>query len=384
MNLAVTGIGLVTPLGVGREATWKAVKAGRSGADRLNPAVGGVRIAARVPGVDAAGSARAVAFGVTAVREALEDAGIHNGGITRECALVLGASKGGAPHFSEVPPESFWEVVPGQGLVDAVGAVLRWPGLRRGVSAACSTGAHAVMLGAGLLLEGRVDAAVCGAAESSLSPLILAGFRKLGVLASGNGDPGAASRPFDRTRAGFVVGEGAAVVVLERLDRARSRGARVYGEMAGWAMGASAAGVTRPAGPEPLAGLIRRALDRGGMSPGGIQYLHAHGTGTVENDRLETRAIRLAFGSAADRIPVSSTKPLTGHLLGASGSAGLAFTLLAMRDSVIPPTINLRDPDPDCDLDYVPGAARLAVVDAAVSVAMGFGGQMGVLAVRRA
>jgi 3-oxoacyl-[acyl-carrier-protein] synthase II len=247
---------------------------------------------------------------------------------------------------------------------------------------ACAASGHAIARAVDLIRGGRVDAVLAGGTESAITPLTVAGFCATRALSTRNDDPGGASRPFDSGRDGFVIGEGATVLVLEDEVHARTRGARIYAEVAGYGLSADAHHETAPH-PDGLGGAqaMRAALDDAGLAPSDVGYINAHGTSTPLGDIAETLAIRSVFGPHADRLAVSSTKSMTGHLLGAAGATEAAATVLALARGVLPPTMNLTNPDPACDLDYVPGEAREARVSAALTNSFGFGGQNASLAI---
>jgi len=251
--------------------------------------------------------------------------------------------------------------------------------------AACATGLVAVLRAADLIRRGDCDVALAGGADASLEPIILASFRRMKVLAGPGPDPARAVRPWDRRRSGFLVGEGSAILVLERLDGARARGARPYALVAGGAMGSMAHHPTAvDPDPSALAGAIRRALDAAGVGPSGLDAVNVHGTATPGNDSYECRALRMALGAEAGRPACSANKAQIGHLLGAAGSAELAIAALSVRDGFAPPTLNLDDPDPDCDLDGTPHVGRSVPIRALLKISIGFGGHLAVAVLRRA
>jgi 3-oxoacyl-[acyl-carrier-protein] synthase II len=252
------------------------------------------------------------------------------------------------------------------------------------LATACATGSHALGEAAEIIRRGRADMMIAGGTEAAMVPMALAGFENMQALSSRNDDPTRASRPFDRDRDGFVMAEGAGVVILERLDKAQARGARIYGELVGYGNTADAHHITAPeAEGMGAADCMRMALEDAGLAPSDVDYINAHGTSTPLNDAGETRAIKLAFGDAAYRVAISSTKSMTGHLMGSAGAIEAAFCLLTMRDGIIPPTINYETPDPLCDLDYVPNEARRTRVNVAMSNSFGFGGHNGTVVFRR-
>ncbi|MHB9155082.1 MAG: beta-ketoacyl-[acyl-carrier-protein] synthase family protein [Endomicrobiales bacterium] len=372
MNKAVvTGMGLVTPLGLGREKTWQALLNGESGVapDAANAGV----LAARVKTIDVPAPARLLSLAFLAAAEAFQDSGLGGAAADRErwgCTVSvskpnLSSSLTGKAVFSE----AFLPFTTGRQL----SGIFNLKGPARNITAACATGADSVIIGAQWIEQGLCDVVLAGAVESSMNPLYQAGFRQMGVLASGT------VRPFDRRREGFAMGEGAAIFVLERKDHAVLRGASLYGEITGSAMASDTRGIVAfdPSGGS-IAAAIQKALARMGRR---VDYIHAHGTATRLNDAVETRAIKKVFGAAARDIAVSSTKAATGHLLGASGAAGFAFCLLALRDGIVPPTLNLDEPDAECDLDYTPHRPRFRKMESALSLSFGFGGQIGVVGV---
>ena len=251
-------------------------------------------------------------------------------------------------------------------------------------AAACATGVHAVIAGLALIRSGEADVVLAGATDASLVQPVVAAFERMGVLSARLDDPAGACRPFDRTRDGFAIGEGAAVLVMESPEHADLRPGRAYVRVVGSAWGAEAYDLARVStGPSSMGPLIRRALDDAGISPGEVDYVNAHGTGTVANDPVECASLREALGEHAMDVPVSSLKPAVGHCLGAAGGVELALTVLAMRHGFLPPTLNLTDPDPECRLNHVPPAGLERRVNVAVKVAAGFGGHLGIVVLRR-
>ncbi|MDQ3889124.1 MAG: beta-ketoacyl-ACP synthase II [Actinomycetota bacterium] len=409
-RVAVTGIGAVTPLGNDARTTWRALLAGRSGIGRIgafDPTPFPVRIAGEVKDFDAAcvvapkkarNLDRAVLFALAATKEALADAGMpgsspgsdgpasRNGYRPERVGVALGSCVGGVNqlmHQYDVlrdrGPDRVSPFFLANILVDSPsGHVALEFGLRGPNYApvsACATGSHSVGEGAELIRRGDADAVVAGGTEGSINPLILAGFCSMRGLAAENGDPARASRPFDATRSGFVMAEGAGVLVLEELESARARGARIYAEVLGHASSNDAYHMTAP---EPaavgVAAMMRQALERASVAREAVGYVNAHGTGTPLGDAAETKAIKEVFGARAYELPVSSTKSMLGHMFAASGAVEAMVCALVIHEGTIPPTINYEHPDPDCDLDYVPNEARAAKVDVALSNAMGLGG----------
>ncbi len=397
-RVVVTGQGLVTPLGVGVEQTWKALCNGQSGIGRItrfDPAGYPSQIAGEVKGFDPAQFIEKkdikkmdtfIQYAVGASRMAADDAGLK---VTKDDAdrvgVYIGAGIGGLPaieHYHKVLQEKGPDrvspfFIPMVIINLASGQVAIRLGARGPNSCAvtaCATGNHCIGDALRIIQRGEADAMLAGGTESCISPLAVAGFSSARALSTRNDDPAHASRPFDRDRDGFVLGEGAGVLVLEEFERARRRGARIYCEVVGYAMTSDAYHITAP--PDDGEGAIRcmeLAIQDAGVSKDDIGYINAHATSTFA-DKVETEAIKRVFGERAYRIPVSSTKSMTGHLLGASGGVEAAFCVLAIHDGLVPPTTNLEHPDPECDLDYVPGQARSATVKVAMSNSFGFGG----------
>jgi 3-oxoacyl-[acyl-carrier-protein] synthase II len=399
-RVAVTGLGAVTPIGNDARSAWRAAVAGESGIDwiRSFDASGfPVRVAAEVKDFDPPGVAspkvvrkleRNVLLSHAAATEAVGDAGL-NGFDPMRVGIVFGTAIGG---FNGIIEQS--DVLRERGadrvspnflpnvLVDsasgqlAISLGIRGPNYA--VVSACATGSHAIGEAAELIKRGDADAVLAGGAEACMHPLILAGFCAMRGLAAEEEDPPRASRPFDATRAGFVMGEGACVLVLEELEAARARGAKVYAEVLGYGASNDAHHMAQP---EPaatgVAEMMRAALRRADVEPERVGYINAHGTSTPLGDAAETRAIKAVFGDHAYRLAVSSTKSVTGHCFGAAGAIEAMMCVLALHEGVLPPTVNLHNPDPDCDLDYVPNEAREARVDVALSNAMGLGGHNG-------
>jgi 3-oxoacyl-[acyl-carrier-protein] synthase II len=407
-RVLITGIGTVNPLGLDAASTWEAMLAGRSGIGTIaafDPSAFPVRIAGEVRGFDPAKAAsrkdarrmdRSMLLAVAAADEAVADAGLDADAIDpTRTGVVVGSAIGGIGMIEE-QQRVLAEKGPGRVsptfipnvLVDTatsyIATKLGAIGVNFAVVSACATGSHAIGEAAELIKRGRADVIVAGGTEACITPLILAGFCQMQALAPGNDDPPAASRPFDRGRSGFVVSEGAAVVVVESEAHARARGAKVYAEVAGYGASNDAYHVAIPH-PESrgVIHMFADALRSARISPEEVGYVNAHGTGTPLGDPAETQAIRQAFGAHADKLAVSSTKSMTGHLFGAAGALEAIASALALRDQVLPPTINLEDPDPACDLDYVPLKTREASFEVAISNSMGLGGHNGAVVLRR-
>jgi beta-ketoacyl-acyl-carrier-protein synthase II len=399
-RVAVTGIGAVTPLGLDVASTWRAALAGESGVDwiRAFDAEGlPVRVAAEVKGFDptevvsakdARKLERNVLLAVAAAREALAGARL-DGFDPGRVGIVFGSAIGGVPGIIE-QAETLRERGPGRVspnflpnvLVDsasgqlAIALGIRGPNYA--VVSACATGSHAVGEAAELIKRGDADAVLAGGTEACIVPLILAGFTAMRGLAVEDEHPPRASRPFDATRAGFVMAEGAGALLLEDWESAERRGADILAEVLGYGASNDAHHMAQPE-PEAVgvATMMRGALARAGVEPEQVGYVNAHGTSTPLGDAAETRAIKEVFGPHAYRLAISSTKSMMGHTFGAAGAIEAIMCVLALHDGVLPPTINYRDPDPECDLDYVPNEARRAQVDVALSNAMGLGGHNG-------
>jgi 3-oxoacyl-[acyl-carrier-protein] synthase II len=400
-RVVVTGLGAVTPLGNDAASTWRAAVAGESGIDviRSFDASGyPVEIAAEVRDFDPTGLAspkelrrldRNVVIALAAAREAVGDARLDGAYEPTRIGIVLGSAIGGVTGLldeSEVlrargPDRVSPNFLPNILVDSASGQLAISLGVRGpnyAVVSACATGSHAVGEAAELIKRGDAEAVLAGGTEAAIHPLILAGFCAMRALASGDGDPPSASRPFDAKRSGFVIGEGACVLVLEELEGARRRGAPIYAEVLGYGASNDAHHMAQP-DPESVGviEMMQAALDRAGIEPERVGYVNAHGTSTPLGDAAETRAIKAVFGDHAYRLAVSSTKSVMGHLFGAAGAVEAMMCVLALRDGVLPPTINYEHPDPDCDLDYVPNEARRVQVDVALSNAMGLGGHNG-------
>ena len=416
-RVVVTGLGAVTPLACGVRASWRRLLAGESGIraiDRVDVSDMPSRVAGQVPGPDEEDGFDPGAwieprerrrmdtfihYAIAAAAEAVEDSGWRpedDRGRERT-GVLIGSGIGGLPGI-EAATLSLAEkgrrgvspfFIPSCLINLASGQVsIRhgFKGPNHSVVTACSTGAHAIGDAARLILWGDADAMVAGGSESAISRLAVAGFSAARALSTGfNDEPARASRPWDRDRDGFVLGEGAGAVVLEDYDHARSRGARIYAEIAGYGLSGDAHHITAPA-PDGDGGFrsMRAALDRAGMAPGGVDYVNAHGTSTPLGDEIEHEAVKRLFGGAAANLSMSSTKSAIGHLLGAAGAVEAIFSILAVHEDIVPPTLNLENPSPGCDLDLVPLEAKRRPVRAALSNSFGFGGTNASLIVRKA
>ena len=411
-RVVITGMGCVTPLGIGREAFWSGLVAGESGVRRIaafDPSSFPVQIAAEVPSFDWEAQLnpkdrkhvpRTVPLALAAAREALEDAGLFPNDLSlderRAFGVELGTGGGGLA-FTEQQYE-YWYVGPTSkasvytipasthgGLSSELSMAFGLRGLSHIVSTGCTSSTDAMAYAAQHIALGRQDLLLSGGVDAPIAPGILAAFNLMTVLTNDwNDEPHRASRPFSRNRSGIVLGEGSWIYVLEELRHAMNRGAKIYAEITGYGATCDAYHRVRLAedGHEP-ARAMQLALDDAGCEPKDIDYVNLHGTSTLLNDRIETSALKLAFDGHAARIPMSATKSQIGHPQGASGAAGLAAALCAMHTNKIPPTINLDDPDPDCDLDYVPNEAREASVRVALCNCIGFGSKNSALVVQK-
>ena len=406
-RVVVTGIGAITPIGNTAGPFWESVLAGKSGAGpitRFDASRHDVRFACEVKDFDPSivGDRKEVRkmdrftqFGLAAALEAVQDAGLKIEGRDVERTGVLVGSGIGGIETLETQKEVLLEKGPGRVspffipmlIVNmATGMIsmrLGAKGPSNATVTACASGANAIGDAFRILQYGDADVMIAGGAEAPISPLAVGGFASMKALSTRNDDPQQASRPFDADRDGFVIGEGAGVVVLEELSHALARGAKIYCEMVGYGYTADAHHITAPAPDgEGAARSMKAAMADAGFSAADVTYINAHGTSTPLNDRFETMAIKTALGEHAKRVAVSSTKSMTGHLLGAAGGVEFAILALAHRDGRIPPTINYRTPDPECDLDYVPNEARNVPVRKALSNSLGFGGHNVTLATR--
>jgi beta-ketoacyl-acyl-carrier-protein synthase II len=407
-RIVITGMGAITPLGNDVASLWRNLTAGTSVAhsisDRFDTSGFRTRFAAEVvdfdPTVwmdakDARRADRVIQFAMATSTQALDQAGLRpEGDLADEVGVLIGTGIGGLSSLDEAARVMRAE---GPDRVSPLTAVNMLPDMASGqvaiqfglrgvnfcVVSACATGTNAVGEAAEIIRRGDAVAMVVGGTEAPVTPLALAAFHRTGSLSTRNDDPTHASRPFDRDRDGFVVGEGAGGLVLERLDFALERGATPLAEVVGYGNAADAFHVSAPE-PEGrgAARSMSRAMAKAGLVPEDIDYVNAHGTGTPLNDRSETRAIKLAMGDHAYRVPISSTKSMTGHMLGAAGVVEAVVCVQAMREGLIPPTINYENPDPDCDLDYVPNQARKVAVRTAMSNSFGFGGHNATIILR--
>ena len=406
-RVVVTGLGMVSPLGLDVASSWSGILAGKSGAatiETFDVSDYSVQFAATVKGFDPtvcmeAKEARRVdvfvQYGMVAAFQAMEDAGLAEipEAEADRYGVAIGSGIGGIMTIEKThetllksgPRRVSPFFVPGSVINMISGNVSIRYGLRGpniAIVTACTTGTHNIGMAGRLIRDGDADVMVAGGAEMATSPVPLAAFSSMKALSARNDDPTAASRPWDRDRDGFVLGDGAGVLVLEEYEHAKARGATIYAELAGFGMSGDGYHITSP--PEDGAGAVasmKNALRSAAMDPSEVGYINAHGTSTPQGDIAETRAIKTVFGDKPN-LAVSSTKSMIGHLLGAAGSVEAIFSVLAIRDGVLPPTINLDNPDDACDLDYVPGTAREVPVKAALSNSFGFGGTNGTLIFR--
>ncbi len=407
-RIVVTGMGAVTAVGDTAEDTWNSLASGRSGVKGISifdPSRLSVRFAAEVsdwrpddhmPRKDARRMDRYSQFAIVAAREAAANAGFEGGfeGSDR-AGVMIGTGIGGIATTQEqfrildsrgpdrVSPFAVPMMLPNMAS-GQVSIALQARGPNLAPMSACSSAADALGLAAQTILRNEAEVIVVGGAEAPLCEMAVAGFASARALSSRNDDPETASRPFDAERDGFVMGEGAAVMVLERAEHAKARGAEILAEICGYGSVGDAYHITQPAeGGDGGARAMSLALERAGIAPSDVDYVNAHGTSTPLNDKFETMAIKSVFGEAAYALSISSTKSMTGHLLGAAGAVEALATVEAIRRGVIPPTINLHNPDPDCDLDYTPNVCRERDVRVAISNSMGFGGHNACLVFRR-
>jgi 3-oxoacyl-[acyl-carrier-protein] synthase II len=412
-RVAVTGIGAVSPNGIGREAFWEATRNGVSGVRRISrfdASQFAVQVAGEIAGFDEERYippkdrphvSRVAPLAIAAVEEALEDAGLDTAKMSREelrgIGLIVG-SGGGSQEFTEEQYRLYYSgklkqcsvyVIPTSTIGTLAGEVsmrFGFRGLSHVVSTGCASSTDAIGYACRNIQAGILNTVIAGGADAPLAPLILRGFMLMRIMSTRwNQFPERASRPFSRDRDGFVLAEGSWFFVLEEMERARARGAQIYGEIAGYGATCEAYHRVRleECGEEPARAMLL-AMEDAGVPPEGVQYVHYHGTSTELNDRIETRAAKLAFNGHAYKLAGSSLKSLIGHPQGACGAAGIAATLLAMRDGVLPPTINLDVPDPECDLDYVPDVGRRLEIEYALANCIAFGSKNSAILLARA
>ncbi|GBG13038.1 3-oxoacyl-[acyl-carrier-protein] synthase II [Novimethylophilus kurashikiensis] len=407
-RVVITGLGIVSPVGIGVETAWANIVAGKSGISRItkfDPTAFSSQIAGEVKDFDATQylspkEARRmdtfIQYGLVAGMEAVKDSGLE---VTEENAERIGVSIGagiGGLQLIEDTDKVYMEggprkispfFIPGT-IINMISGNLSimygFKGPNIAIVTACTTATHCIGDAARMIEYGDADVMVAGGAEAAITALSVGGFASARALSTRNDDPATASRPWDADRDGFVIGEGAGVLVLEEYEHAKKRGAKIYGEVAGFGMSADAYHMTSPSeNGEGAARCMRNALNNAKINPEQVDYVNAHGTSTPAGDMAETQAAKRLFGDHAGRIAMSSTKSMTGHLLGAAGGVEAVFSALALRDQVAPPTINIFNQDPQCDLDYVPNEARQMKIDVAISNSFGFGGTNGTLVFKR-
>ena len=407
VRVAVTGLGAITPLGLDVESSWAACKVGHSGVVPISLCEASdlpTRIAGEVKGFDpvdclgtkeARRTSRCVALGVAAARAAVTDSGLDVRSIGDDVGVLVASGIGGLEWLENgvvrlneggprrVSPFTIPAMIPDMtaGRV-AIDFGARGPNFA--VVSACASSGNGIGEAAEWIRRGDAVAVIAGGTEAAICRIGIATFTAMQAMSTRNDEPEKASRPFDKDRDGFVMGEGAGILILEEYEHARRRGARIYAEVVGYGATDDAIDVVQPdpAGTGACRS-VRRALHRAGVLPDQVDYVNAHGTSTQLNDAAETRALKAALGPRAATVPISSTKSMTGHLLGAAGGVEAVFSILAIRDNFVPPTINLDEPDPECDLDYVPNVGRSARVDLAISTSFGFGGHNACLAFAR-
>ncbi len=398
-RVVVTGVGVVSPLGIGNQKNWDALVAGKSGIDLIT------RFDASDMPVRIAGEVRAfnpedfidkkeikkmdlfIQYALAAAHFAMVDSGlVIDESNAERVGVLVGAGLGGLPtierYHTALLEGGYKKIspffIPMLIINLAPGHIsIKYGAKGPNVSSvsACATGTHSIGDAYHMIRRGDADAMIAGGTESTVTPLGIGGFAVMKALSTRNDDPACASRPFEKNRDGFILAEGAGIVVLEEYETARKRGAKIYGELVGYGLTSDAYHLTAPApGGEGAARCMRMALNNAGVLPEEVTYINAHGTSTPFNDLYETMAIKSVFGDKANKLMVSSTKSMTGHMLGAAGGVEAAFTLMAMDKGVIPPTINYHEPDPECDLDYVPNTAREGRINYALSNSFGFGG----------
>ena len=407
-RVVVTGVGLVSPVGIGTEETWKALQAGRSGAGPItlfDASQHSSRFACEVKGFDPLNWVekkevkkmdRFIQFAVAAADFALADSGLKiDAGNDEMVGVYVGSGIGG---FATIEREHTILMERGPSRISPffipaaiVNLASGWISIRSGAKGpnsatctACTTSAHAIGDSFRLIQRGDADAMIAGGSEAAITPLGTGGFCSMRALSQRNDDPQTASRPFDKDRDGFVIGEGSGVVILEELEMARRRGAHIYCELVGYGMSSDAYHISAPCEDGDGAyRVMNKAIKDARIEPSAIGYINVHGTSTPQGDRVEVIAIKRVFGDHARQMPISSTKSMTGHLLGAAGGLEAGITALALRDQILPPTINYQTPDPECDLDIIPNEARRVKLEYALSNSFGFGGTNGALVFKR-
>ena len=398
-RVVVTGLGITSPLGTGLEKNWDALTNGRSGIGPIThfdatdfpvKFAGEVRDLSLDDFIDKKEARKMdlfIHYALAAATMALDDSGLEiNQDNAERVGVVVGSGMGGLPSIEKYHGAflegGYRKISPFFIPMSIINLAAGQISIKHGAKgpniapvSACATGTHAIGDAFRMIQRGDADAVISGGAESTVCPLGIGGFSVMKALSTRNDDPLAASRPFDKNRDGFVMGEGSGIVILEEYESAKKRGARIYGEVLGYGLTADAYHLTAPSpGGEGAARCMQMALDTAGLNPEDVDYINAHGTSTPFNDLYETMAIKSVFGDHARKLMISSTKSMTGHLLGAAGGVEAIFSLLAISRGVVPPTINYTEPDPECDLDYVPNEARQTDLKVAISNSLGFGG----------
>lgn len=405
-RVVITGLGIVSPVGIGVSQAWQNIVNGKSGIGRIthfDPSLFACQIAGEVkdfdvtqylPPKDARRMDRFIHFGLVAGMEAFKDSGIEvNEQNAERIGVNIGSGIGGLPMIEDThndflgggPRKISPFFIPGSIINMISGNLsimfgLKGPNLA--MVSACTTGTHCIGESARVIEYGDADVMVCGGSEATVSPLAIGGFSSAKALSTRNDDPATASRPWDKDRDGFIMGEGAGVLVLEEYEHAKARGAKIYAELSGYGMSGDAYHMTAPSTDGPKRSMLN-ALRNAGLNADQVDYVNAHGTSTPLGDKNETEALKLAFGDHAKKMVVSSTKSMTGHLLGGAGGIESLFCALAVHNQIAPPTINIIEQDPECDLDYCPNTARKMKIDVAVNNNFGFGGTNGTLVFRK-
>jgi 3-oxoacyl-[acyl-carrier-protein] synthase II len=407
-RVAITGLGIVSPVGNTIKDAWSAIKAGKSGIGpittfdasgfpvRISGEVRDFDITQYISAKDARKMAPFIHYGVAAASQAFADSGIEITGANAERAgLAIGSGIGGLPGIENTyqayidgGPRKISPFFVPANIINMIAGNLSiiygMKGPNIAIVTACTTATHNIGVAARMIAYGDADIMMAGGAEMTTCPTGLGGFAAARALSTRNDDPQAASRPWDKDRDGFVLSDGAGILMLEEYEMARQRGANIYAEISGFGMSGDAYHMTQPPGSgEGAAHCMRNALRDAGLNSDAVNYINAHGTSTPAGDVAETMAVKSVFGDLAGKLAISSTKSMTGHLLGAAGGVEAVFTALALRDQVAPPTINLDNPDPECDLDYVPHTARDMKIEVAMSNSFGFGGTNGTLILRK-
>ncbi len=405
-RIAVTGIGLITPLGIGNKETWDAVCEGRSGVrtiERFDPSEHKTKIAGEITNFNpkdfmnpkqAIKTDRFIQYAVSSTKLALEDAGLEiTDELSPRAGTLIGTGIGGMETFvstvlimqergpGRLSPFFIPNIITNL-AAGHVSIIYNAKGPNCAMTTACAASSHAIGYATMAIKRGEADVMIAGGTEAPIIPLTIGGFNAMRALSTNNDDPQGASRPFDKDRDGFIIAEGSGMLILEEMEFAKKRGAKIYAEILGFGMSSDASHITAPSLDGPVR-CMQGAIREAEINPEEIDYINAHGTSTQLNDSNETNAIKEVLGEKAYDVPISSTKSMTGHLLGAAGGVEAAFSVLAIDRGVLPPTINYNTPDPDCDLDYVPNEARNVEIRTVLSNSFGFGGTNGTLIFRK-